>query len=162
MKRLMPHPVLAVALLLLWLLLWESASLGTLILGCILTLGASLMLKPLDPPKTSLRLPLAAIRLVLVVFAEVVRSNNAVAWIILRGDRQSRTSGFVRIPLDTRHPYSLAALACIITATPGTIWVENDLIDNIMMLHVLDLIDEQEWVSIVKERYERPLMEIFE
>lgn len=162
MKRLLPQPVLAAALLLFWLLLWESASLGILILGSVFTLGACLTLTALDPPKTSLRRPLAAIRLALVVLVEIVRSNNAVAWIILRGDPQSRTSGFVRIPLDTRHPYSLAALACIITATPGTLWVEYDSNDNTMLLHVLDLIDEQKWVSIIKERYERRLMEIFE
>jgi multicomponent K+:H+ antiporter subunit E len=31
-----------------------------------------------------------------------------------------------------------------------------------MLLHVLDLIDETEWVQIIKQRYEKPLMEIFE
>ena len=36
----------------------------------------------------------------------------------------SGRSGFVNIPLDLRDPYALAALACIITATPGTLWVE--------------------------------------
>ncbi|MFX4412555.1 Na+/H+ antiporter subunit E [Acinetobacter baumannii] len=52
-------------------------------------------------------------------------------------------------------------LACIITSTPGTVWVEYDSARNTMLLHVLDLIDGQEWVTIVKERYEKPLMEIF-
>ena len=59
-------------------------------------------------------------------------------------------------------PYGLAALACIITATPGTLWVEYDSADNTMLLHVLDLIDEEEWVRIIKDRYETRLMEIFE
>jgi multicomponent K+:H+ antiporter subunit E len=68
----------------------------------------------------------------------------------------------VRIPLDLRAPYGLAALACIITATPGTLWVEYDSADNTMLLHVLDLIDEEEWVRIIKDRYETRLMEIFE
>ena len=68
----------------------------------------------------------------------------------------------MRIPLDMRDPYGLAALACIITATPGTLWVEYDSADNTMLLHVLDLIDEEEWVRIIKDRYERRLMEIFE
>ena len=29
-------------------------------------------------------------------------------------------------------------------------------------MHVLDLVEEEVWVAIVKERYERLLMEIFE
>jgi multicomponent K+:H+ antiporter subunit E len=61
-----------------------------------------------------------------------------------------------------RDPYGLAALACIITATPGTVWVEYDSAQGTMLLHVLDLVDEEEWVRIIKDRYERRLMEIFE
>lgn len=30
------------------------------------------------------------------------------------------------------------------------------------MIHVLDLVDEGEWVRTIKERYERHLLEIFE
>ncbi len=68
----------------------------------------------------------------------------------------------MRILLDMRNPYGLAALACIITATPGTVWVEYNSADNTLLLHVLDLIDEEQWVRIIKERYESRLMEIFE
>ena len=61
------------------------------------------------------------------VLVEIVRSNNAVARIILRpGAPRTCRSGFVLIPLDMRNPYGLAALACIVTATPGTVWVEYD------------------------------------
>jgi multicomponent K+:H+ antiporter subunit E len=31
-----------------------------------------------------------------------------------------------------------------------------------MLLHVLDLIDEEAWVGIIKDKWERRLMEIFE
>jgi multicomponent K+:H+ antiporter subunit E len=61
-----------------------------------------------------------------------------------------------------RDPYGLTALACIITATPGTVWVEYDSAEGTMLLHVLDLVDEDDWVRTVKDRYERRLMEIFE
>ncbi|UEM03432.1 Na+/H+ antiporter subunit E [Skermanella rosea] len=162
MRRWLPFPVLTVGLLALWLLLSGSMAPGTIILGGALAIGAAQALTALDPPKTRFRRPRAALRLALVVLAEVVRSNNAVARIILRPGARHRRSGFVRIPLDMRAPYGLAALACIITATPGTIWVEYDSADNTMLLHVLDLIDEEEWVRIIKNRYETRLMEIFE
>jgi multicomponent K+:H+ antiporter subunit E len=61
-----------------------------------------------------------------------------------------------------RDPYGLAALACIITATPGTVWVEYDSARGTMLLHVLDLLDEEAWIRIIKDRYERRLMEMFE
>jgi len=162
MKRLLAFPLLTVALVATWLLLNESVAPGTFVLGALLALGASLALTALDPPKPSFRRPRAALKLALVVLVEIVRSNNAVARIILRPGTHGRKSGFVRIPLDTRNPYGLAALACIITATPGTIWVEYDSADNTMLLHVLDLIDEEQWIRTIKERYEMRLIEIFE
>jgi multicomponent K+:H+ antiporter subunit E len=162
MRRWLPFPLLTAVLLALWLLLTGSLAPGTIILGGVLALGAGRALTVLDPPKSRFRRPRAAFRLVLVVLAEIVRSNWAVARIILLPATRQRRSGFVRIPLDMRAPYGLAALACIITATPGTLWVEYDSADNTMLLHVLDLIEEEEWVRIIKDRYETRLMEIFE
>lgn len=160
MSRWLPFPLLALGLLLVWVLLTGSASPGSLLLGAALALGAArfgaaLGLTPLRP-----RRPLAALALAGIVLVEIVRSNLAVARIVLsRGDAQ-RHSGFVRIPLTTRDPYALTMLACIVTATPGTLWVEYDSADNAMLLHVLDLKDEGEWMRIVRDRYERRLMEI--
>jgi multicomponent K+:H+ antiporter subunit E len=162
MRRWLPFPLLTAGLLALWLLLTGSVAPGAVVLGGVLALGAGKALTALDPPKSRFRRPRAALRLAMVVLAEIVRSNWAVARIILLPDVRQRRSGFVRIPLDMRTPYGLAALACIITATPGTLWVEYDSADNTMLLHVLDLIDEEEWVRIIKDRYETRLMEIFE
>lgn len=61
-----------------------------------------------------------------------------------------------------RNRYGLAALACIITATPGTLWVQFNPRNGMLMIHVLDLIDESVWIGTIKGRYERLLLEIFE
>ena len=61
-----------------------------------------------------------------------------------------------------RNPYGLAWLACIITSTPGTLWVNFDAQKGSLMIHVLDLVDEGEWIRTIKDRYERHLLEIFE
>jgi multicomponent K+:H+ antiporter subunit E len=117
----------------------------------------------LGAPSGRLRRVAATARLLGLVLVEVFRSNNAVARIILaRRDARERRSGFVRVRLDMRSQYGLAALACILTATPGTVWVDYDAEDGTMLLHVLDLIDEEAWVRIIKDRWERRLMEIFE
>jgi multicomponent K+:H+ antiporter subunit E len=162
MRRWLPFPLLTVALLAMWLLLNGSLAPGTIVLGSAVALGASWVLVALDPPRTMLRRPGAILRLALAVLVEIVRSNNAVARIIWRTGTRGRRSGFVRIPLEMRHPYGLTTLACIITATPGTIWVEYDSAANTVLLHLLDLVDEEQWIKIVKSRYESRLMEIFE
>jgi len=70
-------------------------------------------------------------------------------------------AGFVQVPLALRNINGLAILACIITATPGTIWVQFDRSEGILLIHVLDLVDEDEWIRLIKNRYESLLMEIF-
>jgi multicomponent K+:H+ antiporter subunit E len=162
MRRWIPYPIMAGALVGIWLLAQESVTPGSILLGIVLALTLAWTLTILDVPKTRFRRFKAAVRLALVVLVEIVRSNNAVARIILSNKARTRRSGFVRIPLEMRNPYGLTALACIITATPGTIWVEYESVNNTLLLHVLDLIDEEAWVKIIKERYESRLMEILQ
>jgi multicomponent K+:H+ antiporter subunit E len=107
------------------------------------------------------RLDIAA-GLILVVLGDVVRSNLHVARIILGPRARRIRSGFVRIPLELRDPHGLAVLAVIVTATPGTVWAGLSPSDDELTLHVLDLADERAVVDLIKQRYERPLMRIFE
>jgi multicomponent K+:H+ antiporter subunit E len=161
MSRLLPYPLIWASLLLLWLLLNESLSPGSILLGIVLALGACWGLSLLDPAKARLRRPAVAMRLFVMVLADIIRSNIAVARIILSPEQRDRKSGFLRIPLELRDPNGLAVLACILTAAPGTAWVEFDSADGTLLLHILDLVDEESWVGTVKNRYERQLMEIF-
>ncbi|HRK65761.1 MAG TPA: Na+/H+ antiporter subunit E, partial [Terricaulis sp.] len=80
----------------------------------------------------------------------------------LSGAKRQRASGFVAIPLQLTNQYGLALLAVIITSTPGTLWAQHDIGPNRLLLHVFDLIEEREWVDLVKRRYEPLLLEIFE
>ncbi|MFQ6690526.1 Na+/H+ antiporter subunit E, partial [Bordetella pertussis] len=93
------------------------------------------------------------------VFADIVRSNVAVARLVWQR-RPDFSPGFIAIPLDLHDPHGLAILACIVTYTPGTVWV--DIIDGKLVLHVLDLQNEEAWIALVKQRYERTLIEVFE
>jgi multicomponent K+:H+ antiporter subunit E len=160
--RLLPYPLAAAALLALWLLLAQSLSWGQLLLGAAVALVGGRGLAALQPPKARIRRPVTILRLAGRVFLDIVRSNFAVAGIILGLGRRGRRSGFVSIPLELRDPYGLATLACIITSTPGTLWVSFDAATGMLMIHVLDLVDEGEWVRTIKGRYESLLLEIFE
>jgi multicomponent K+:H+ antiporter subunit E len=161
MTRFLPHPVLSGALFMLWLLLNQSLSPGQLVLGGAAALVGGWTFAALEGTKARPRRLAAVFRLMAAVLRDIVRSNVAVALIILDAGRRERRSGFIEIPLELRDPYGLAALACIITSTPGTLWVELDRTSGTLTIHVLDLQDESEWVRTIKGRYERPLLEIF-
>lgn len=163
MRHALRHPGLVLSLLVAWLLLVGSVSPGALLLGIAVALIGGGAAAAMQLPRPRLRRLARLPELLRDIAAEVFRSNAAVARIILRGDADTgRRSGFVRIPLDLRSPTGLTALACILTATPGTIWVDYDTTDGTMLLHVLDVIDEEAWTRIVKDRWEKRLMEILE
>ncbi len=159
MRRWIPHPLMTAALLAMWLLLNQSLSPAHIALGAAVALATSHGLAALRPETVRIGSPRAILRLTGIVLADIARSNLAVARIILFG--KQRVSGFVRLPLEMRDINGLAVLACIITATPGTIWVQLDRANGILLVHVLDLVDEEEWIRLVKRRYESLLMEIF-
>jgi len=156
-------PVLTGALLVMWLLLNDSLSAGHLVLGTLLAIAlawASGALRPLRPRIRRARL--VPLLLAFVIF-DVVRSNLSVARIVLglAGSREVR-SGFVQIPLTLTDPHGLAVLAGIVTATPGTVWVDHDVATSTLTLHVLDLQSDQHWIDWVKNRYESLLSRIFQ
>ena len=162
MRRWLPFPLVWVLLFGLWLLLNQTLAASHVILGAILAFAATHALTLLDPPSTRMRRPITMVQLTALVLADIVRSNIAVARIIMHPGTRKQTSGFVEIPLELRHPAGLTALACIITATPGTTWARYDSALGILTMHILDLVDDETWVRTIKDRYERRLLEIFE
>lgn len=155
-------PLRWLALVAMWLVLNGTWALGDAILGALVALGVTAGFARLQPAPTRWRRPLTAVRLAGVVLLDIVRSNLAVAAIVLRPGTRGRVAGFLDIPLDTRDPVALAALACIITATPGTAWARYDSRANVVTIHVLDLFDGQGLVRTIKDRYEAKLREVFE
>lgn len=161
MRRWLPHPTLSLFILATWLVLNQSFAVGHLLLGAGLGLALGIGFERLQPPPLRIRRRGLLLKLAVRVFGDVIRSNLALLRIIITGRSRSVTSGFVSIPLELTNPYGLAVLACIITATPGTIWMSYESQDRILLIHVFDLIDENEWIHTVTERYARPLQEIF-
>jgi len=161
MSRVFPYPLLIVSLIVAWLLLTDFTP-GQFILGTAVSLLAAQGLHALQPSTPHLRRWILIPKLIGIVLLDIVRSNIAVVRLILTEGHNKRHSGFVTIPLELRDPTALAILSVIVTSTPGTAWLDYSDSRGVLMIHVFDLIDEQEWINIIKNRYEAILMEIFE
>lgn len=159
-RRAIPFPLLTLALLAMWILL-TGFSPGHMLFGAAIAVMVSRTMLSLRPERPTLRLGRAAARLALIVFVDIIRSNVAVAKIIFLRPPE-RNSGFIELSTALRSPDALAMLSIIITATPGSLWVQHDAHRHIILIHVLDLVDEQEWARLMQERYEKLLIEIFE
>jgi len=157
---LLPYPLLWLSLTGMWLVL-NGFTLGHTLLGATISLFACWGMASLRPAKPRLkgwyRLP----QFLLIVLIDIVRSNVAVASIILTGRRPGHEARFLTMHLELRDPTALSVLAVVLTATPGSAWVEYDSREGTLLVHVLDLIDEAAWIDLIKNRYEKLLLEIF-
>ena len=162
MSRLLASPLLSMGLFVLWILLMQSVSPGTIALGLLLAVFWPAVTAGLRPTPVRVRRPLVMIRLLGHVVIDMLHSNVEVTAAIFVGARRTRRSGFVHIPLELRDPNGLAVLAMIVTFTPGTAWGQLSADRRLLLLHVLEVNDEAALVRRMKARYERPLMEIFE
>lgn len=161
MARLLPYPVLAVGLALMWLLL-AGFTRGQFVLAVAVAVGASHGLRALGEASPHVRSARALVRLFGIVMYDILRSNIAVASIILSGKRRTRQSGFVSIPLRLRNPNGLAILAIVVTSTPGTAWIDYNSASGELLIHVFDLVEGAEWKELIGTRYENLLLEAFE
>jgi multicomponent K+:H+ antiporter subunit E len=160
--RLLPSPALTLAVMALWLMLNDSLALADGLMAVLLGVVVPLFTHSLRPTPVRLRRPWVALKLMGRVGVDVVVWN----WRVLRGTlaRPGRlpAGGFVTVPLALRDPHGLAALAAIMCVIPGTIWSELALDRSALLVHMFDMEDAQAEIDLIKSRYERPLMEIFE
>jgi multicomponent K+:H+ antiporter subunit E len=162
LRRWLPSPPLSLALFVVWLLLNQSLDAATLLLAAILAIAVPLLTRSLRPATARMRRPGVALRLCGAVAHDVVQSALAVGLLLLTRRLDRMAPRFVHVPLDVRDPNALAVLAMIICLTPGTAWGEISFDRTSLLIHVFDLDDVPAFIAMVKSRYERPLMEIFE
>lgn len=160
-QRYLPTPVLSLVLLVVWLLLVRSLAVGELLLGTLLAVAIPLLTRGFWEPLPHIRRPLKLARFVLVVLWDIIVANLQVSRLILSFKRQAQP-GFIEYPLEVKERLAITLLANTITMTPGTVSTSIRPDGESLLIHALDMHDEQALIHAIRERYERPLKEIFE
>lgn len=161
-RRLIPHPVMSVMLTLMWMVLTRFSA-GNLVLGMGLALFAGWTLDALQPQRRPMRGLRVMPRLLFTIFIDVIRSNAVVARLLLVERRSaSRSSCFLSVHVALRDPTGLAVLALILTATPGTAWVEYVSEGGQLTLHIFDGAERDYYLHVINKVYVPMLQEIFE
>ncbi|MBT9288540.1 Na+/H+ antiporter subunit E [Prosthecodimorpha staleyi] len=159
--RLIPHPLLSLAVACFWILLENRLTAGTVLLGVVL----GLVLPPFtrswwpDRPRLANLPGLAAYGL--IVLWDILVSNVEVARLILTRPEGELKSRFVTVPLAVTAPEAIALLASTITMTPGTLSADLSADGRSLLVHVFHTDDPDATVAAIKTRYERRLLEIF-
>ena len=159
LRRWFPHPLVSVIVGVSWALLNDSLDAGTLVTALVLAvLIPRMVFRFIDYTPNIHWLP--AIRLFFVVIWDVIVANIKVAILVL-GPTKNLHPKWFRVPLDTEHEEVNALLAMVITTTPGTVSAGLDQDRGDILVHALSTDDEAAESEVIKQRYERPLIEIF-
>lgn len=160
MKRLLPHPVLSLVLAAIWLLLNVTLAPGHVLLALGLGLALPILTSRFWPNAPRIRRHGPLLRYLAVFLYDVVVANIQVAGWILRPQHQLRPR-FLFVPLEVRHPFTITVLTSTISLTPGTVSSHISADRRLLIVHCLHTDDDEATVRAIKERYERPLKEIF-
>jgi multicomponent K+:H+ antiporter subunit E len=160
--RLLPHPLLTLLLVVVWQMLVNYVSLGTLVFGLILGILIPLLTAPYWPDRPRLKNPAMIVEFILIVLWDIVVANVSVAKIILFKRNDDMRPTWITVPLDLRSPEAITVLAGTITMTPGTVSADVAADGRSLLVHCLDAADPDAVRDDIKQRYERRLREIFE
>jgi multicomponent K+:H+ antiporter subunit E len=160
-QRVFPAPIMSALVFVVWLLVNESMSVGHVLIAA----GLALVIPPLTLPLRGERPRIKAwgtvIRLGIIVIYDIILSNIELARRVL-GPEDKLHPEFMWIPLELTDEHAIVAFAGIITMTPGTL--SCDIADDRrhLLVHGFNVDDPAAAIVGMKERYEKPLKEIFE
>ena len=161
-SRLLPHPLVSLTLVGVWLLLVNTITLNAVVFGAILGLAIPLMTRAYWPKAPRVRNPRMIVEYGLVVLWDIVLANIQVARIILFMPRDQLRPAWIALPVVLRSPEAITVLAGTITMTPGTVSCDIAADGRAILIHCLHAPDPDEVRDQIKARYERRLKEIFE
>ncbi|MBT0586016.1 Na+/H+ antiporter subunit E [Alteromonas oceanisediminis] len=161
LQRIMPMPLHTLLLLIVWLMINSTLSVGHILLGSVLGIAIPLLCAPLRVPQPSIKRPLKLVKYVLIVLKDVVVANIEVA-ILVVGPMRRIKPGFVAVPLDLTDTLPITVLASTVTMTPGTVSADVSFDRKWLYVHVLNMPEnEQDIIDLIKQRYESRVKEIF-
>lgn len=148
-------------LLIVWLLMANSITVGGIILGSLFALILPKFTEPFWPDRPRMRFRRAFWAYLAIVLFDIVVANFQVAWLILfRRNRDLRARWLV-VPVELSTPEAITMLAGTISLTPGTVSSDVSADGRYLLVHALDVADEAAEVARIKSRYEARLQRIF-
>lgn len=115
LKRLIPHPLLSLTLVFVWLGLVNKFTLGNLLLGGLFGIIIPMLTAPYWPDRPKISRPLKVLEYGFVVLWDIVVANIQVAAIILFKREENIHSHWIVVPLELTSAEAITVLAGTIT-----------------------------------------------
>ncbi|WP_228727374.1 Na+/H+ antiporter subunit E [Novosphingobium aureum] len=160
-RRLFPHPGLSALLFVMWLLMAEAPGAGTVLIALVLAIVLPMFSAAFWPDRPRVRFGLPFAAYVAIVLYDIVVANFHVARLILFKRSRDFQPRWLSVPLELRSAEAITVLAGTISLTPGTVSVDISTDGCHLLVHALDTDDPEGEIALIKNRYEKRLMEIF-
>ena len=160
MKAILPRPLQSLTIMATWLLAQMSVSPGNLLMGAFVGIVIPLWVKRFWPNAPRVQNMGKLIKYIMVFLWDVLVANIQVAlWIL--GPKDKLRPRFLYVPLEVTHPFTITTFAATISLTPGTVSSHISGDHRLLIVHCLHTDDDDKTVREIKDRYEKPLLEIF-
>ena len=159
LQRWLPHPLLTLVLVLLWMALLNSFTVGGLLMGILLGMLIPIYTAHFWPERPVVRSPHKALLFIGIVAFDMIVANIQVAYLILFRPVERLHSRWITVPLDLTSPEAITVLIGTITLTPGTVAADLAADGSSLLMYCLDVDNEEELIQRVKQRYERRIGE---
>lgn len=166
-----PTPVRSLLLFFVWILLNNSVEPFHLLAALILAIGIPWLTVGFRDTQPSIKKWRKAVSYLLLVIWDIIVANLQVLKVIL-GPNKNIKPGFVMVPVDMVESLPITILAGTVSLTPGTVSADvlkakharlvNPTSPYYLIIHVLNMDDEQALIDSIKQRYEARLKEIFQ
>lgn len=142
-----------------WIALTGSFTLSNFAFGFIISFG---ILWLVHARKTDFRYLYTTGKIVKFFFSylyEMIKSNLNVAYHVM-SPLSALKPGIVEIPLEAKTDTEITLLANLVMLTPGTLSMDVSTDRTVLYVHSLYISEKQDFIDMIKNRYEKPLLEI--
>jgi multicomponent Na+:H+ antiporter subunit E len=131
-------------LVVVWVALWGEVSVANVASGVLVLIVLAVVFPPRSRTRHSPH-PLHALALVWFVLSDLVRSSLNVVLAVLVPTPERTATAILPVQLTTRSPLVATIVANALTLTPGTMTVDADRMTFVLRVHVLGVVDPEQF-----------------
>jgi multicomponent Na+:H+ antiporter subunit E len=90
---------------------------------------------------------------------ELIKANIQVAYDVITPKFYMKP-GIIKVPLDAKSPLEITLLANLISLTPGTLSLDVSDDNSVLYVHAMFIQDEEQFISSIKNGFEKRLLSI--
>lgn len=162
LQRWLPHPLLTLVLVVMWMALLNDFSAGGLVVGLILGIVIPIVTSHFWPDRPPIHAYGKVVAYIGLLLWDVIIANIQVARLIVFKPADALQSRWVTVPIELTTPEAITLLSATITMTPGTVTSDVSADGKSLLVHCLDAPDVAAEVEQMKSRYERRIKEFLE